>query len=102
MRLIEIKALENGAHCNNNTSAIFSVPDGWAVIPDDMECANFPIGEITVDESTPPVVTSWTPGVMPEPVEAEPSQLDIIEAQVVYTAMMTGTLLEEEVYEEED
>ena len=29
-----------------------------------------------------------------EPVEEKPSQLDMIEAQVVYTAMMTNTLLE--------
>lgn len=29
-----------------------------------------------------------------ESVEESPSQLDIIEAQVAYTAMMTGTLLE--------
>ena len=29
-----------------------------------------------------------------EPVVEEPSQLDIIEAQVTYTAMMTDTLLE--------
>ena len=30
----------------------------------------------------------------PEPPTAQPSQLDIIEAQVTYTAMMTNTLLE--------
>lgn len=30
----------------------------------------------------------------PEPEEPGPSQLDIIEAQVTYTAMMTDTLLE--------
>ena len=29
-----------------------------------------------------------------EPPESEPSQLDRIEAQVAYTAMMTGTLME--------
>lgn len=29
-----------------------------------------------------------------EPVIVEPTQLDVIEAQVVYTAMMTDTLLE--------
>ena len=29
-----------------------------------------------------------------EPPESEPSQLDRIEAQVAYTAMMTGTLIE--------
>ena len=41
----------------------------------------------------------------PEP-EAEPvpeaTQLDRIEAQITYTAMMTGTLLEDDVYEEEN
>lgn len=32
---------------------------------------------------------------LPEPeVDEKPTQLDIIEAQVTYTAMMTGTLLE--------
>lgn len=31
---------------------------------------------------------------MPEEPEEKPSQLDIIEAQVTYTAMMTDTLLE--------
>lgn len=31
----------------------------------------------------------------PEPVEPEPTQLDRIEAQITYTAMMTDTLLEE-------
>ena len=30
----------------------------------------------------------------PEPVPEEPSQLDRVEAQAVYTAMMTDTLLE--------
>ena len=40
-------------------------------------------------------VTSMTAGVMPEvkPEEPKLTQLDIIEAQVVYTAMMTDTLL---------
>ena len=33
----------------------------------------------------------------PEPVPEEPSQLDRVEAQATYTAMMTDTLLESEV-----
>lgn len=33
----------------------------------------------------------------PEPMPIEPSQLDIIEAQVMYTALMTDTLIESEV-----
>ena len=33
----------------------------------------------------------------PDPVPEKPSQLDRVEAQAVYTAMMTDTLLESEV-----
>lgn len=32
--------------------------------------------------------------IIPEEIEKKPSQLDIIEAQVTYTAMMTDTLLQ--------
>ena len=80
MKIIEIVALENGAHNNQtiNTGTFwgvaaktFPVPDGWAILPEDMVCENFPFGEITVDGSNPPVVTSWTPGESPEP-EPEP------------------------------
>lgn len=42
-------------------------------------------------------VVDYVEGVIPEPVETtpEPTQLDRVEAQVTYTAMMTDTLLEE-------
>lgn len=83
MRIIEINALPNGAHNNQTINgadpAKFPVPDGWAVIPDDMETPNFPFGEITVDGSNPPVVTSWTPGEIPEP---EPTPEHETEASV--------------------
>lgn len=36
----------------------------------------------------------YDPLPVPEKPEEKPSQLDIIEAQVTYTAMMTDTLLE--------
>lgn len=90
MKLIEIQALSNGAHNNQTINGVdpaaFPVPEGWAIIPDDMETPNFPFGEITVDGSTPPIVTSWTPGVipepepMPEPEPAEPSVWDELQA----------------------
>lgn len=89
MRLIEIQALDNGAHNNQTINgadpAKFPVPEGWAVIPDGMETPNFPFGEITVDGSNPPVVTSWTPGEIPEPEpepepEAEPDVWDELQA----------------------
>lgn len=48
-------------------------------------------------EYTMMTVTAMTEGTLPEPepeVTSEPTQLDLIEAQVTYTAMMTDTLLE--------
>ena len=93
MRIIEISALDNGAH-RNQTGSFSVVPSGWAVIPDGMTIPDtFPFVNITVKDG---VVTSMTAGTMPEPEpvpEAEPTQLDMIEAQVTYTAMMTDTLL---------
>lgn len=66
MIIIEIQAQDNGAHRNQN-GGLSVVPEGWAVIPADMECENFPFGDITVNAETPPVVTKWTPLPMPEP-----------------------------------
>lgn len=84
MNIIEIKALENGSH-RNQSGNFKTIPEGWAVIPDDMELENFPFGEIeTKDEDiigteevngelvekvigTRKVVSKWTPGVIPEP-----------------------------------
>lgn len=71
MRIIEIAPLENGAHRNQTTSSRIEVPDGWAILPDGMDTPNFPFGGITMDDSTPPVVTHWTAGEVPEP-EPEP------------------------------
>ena len=95
MNMLEIKALENGAHNNQTYHGV--LPDGWAVIPDGMVCENFPFGEVEAEEINGVMtVTKWTPGEMPEPepeAEEQPSQMDILEAQVTYTAMMTDTLL---------
>lgn len=96
MTIIEIAPLDNGAH-RNQSGNMTAVPEGWAILPADMDTPNFPFGSITVDDSTPPHVTSWTAGEMPEPEpepEPEPTQLDRVEAQATYTAMMTDTLLE--------
>ena len=101
MQIIEIKALSNGAHNNQTingaTPETFPIPDGWAMVPEDLETPNFPFGEATAEEVDGIMtVTAWTPLPIPEPEPErnEPTQLDIIEAQVTYTAMMTDTLLE--------
>lgn len=71
MTIIEISALENGAH-RNQTGNMCTIPDGWAVIPDGMEIENFPFGNVAVEEINGVMtVTSWTPGTVPEP-EPEP------------------------------
>jgi hypothetical protein len=97
MRIIEIAPLENGAH-RNQSGGVSSAPQGWAVVPADLACDNFPFGEVEVaDVDGVATVTSWSPLPIPEPEpmpEPAPSQLDIIEAQATYTAMMTDTLLE--------
>ncbi len=72
MRLIKIEKLENGAHCNQTIDCVVNVPKGWAVIPDDMVCENFPFGEVTAEEIDGVMtVTNWVAGEIPEP-EAVP------------------------------
>lgn len=100
MKIIEITALDNGAH-RNQTGHVSTVPEGWAVIPDTMTIPDtFPFVNITVKDG---VVTSMTANQEAYDAAAEeaetkaaPTQLDILEAQVTYTAMMTDTLLESE------
>ena len=70
MKIIKITPFENGAHDNQTAIGSMIVPDGWAILPDGMETPNFPFGDITVDNQTPPVVTSWTPLPIPEPEPA--------------------------------
>ena len=69
MRIIEITALENGAHRNQTSNVC---PDGWAVVPDDLDTPNFPFGEITVRKGR---VTKWTPIDIPSDPELTAEEL---------------------------
>ena len=72
MRIVEIKALPNGAH-RNQISGTMRVPDGWAVIPDSLNCPNFPFGEVEAEEiGGVMTVTRWTAGELPTPEPGEP------------------------------
>lgn len=97
MKLVKIEAFENGAHQNQTINGeLNNIPDGWAVIPDDMLIPDtFPFVYIEVSDG---IVTSMTTGIVPAPedITETPTQLDKIEAQVLYTALMTDTLLESE------
>lgn len=64
MLIIEIAALENGAH-RNQTGHLRIIPDGWAVVPYSIEIPDtFPFVNIEVVGR---MVIAMTPGVVPEP-----------------------------------
>ena len=72
IRIIKIEQLENGAH-QNQCANFKTIPEGYAVIPDDLETPNFPFGDITIAEIEGVItVTSWTAKEIP--VEPEPEQ----------------------------
>ena len=51
MNMLEIQALDNGAHNNQTFHGV--LPDGWAVIPDEMAVPDtFPFVDIEVEEVT--------------------------------------------------
>lgn len=77
MKIIEVSALPNGAHRNMASSGISKAPDGWAVIPDELEIPDtFPFVGIEEEEIEGVMtVTALTPGAPPEP------DLDPIKAQ---------------------
>lgn len=98
--VISKTANENGWHDIQTNSAWSANPYGedFAIVPDDMVEAimeTYGYCDIELNEDGTEVVSFVKTDipVLPEP-EPEATQLDIIEAQVTYTAMMTDTLLE--------
>jgi hypothetical protein len=74
MKMIEISALENGAHRNQTYHG--NLPYGWAVDKDNLCVENFPFGEVIAEEIDGVMtMTQWIPGEIPEPEpEAEPER----------------------------
>lgn len=93
IRIIEILAQENGGH-RNQQGNIRTIPEGWAVIPEELETPNFPFGEIEVTEIDGVMtVTKWVAGTVPEPEEVPISETEQLRADVDYIAIMTGVEL---------
>ena len=95
MQIIEIAALENGAH-RNQTGEFTFIPFGWAVVPDALVMENFPFGEAVAENiNGVPTITGWTPGIVPDVVEpvAEPTELERLRADVDFIAMEMGVEL---------
>ena len=104
MTIIEIAALENGAH-RNQTGAFAVIPDGWAAIPAGMTIPEtFPFVEVSAEGG---VVTSLAAGTVPEPEpapEPEPTveeRVNALEAEnkelraKLAAAVESGTMLED-------
>lgn len=95
MRIIEIKALSNGAH-RNQDGDIFTIPEGFAVVPEGMELKNFPFGKVEAKEIDGIMtVTKWVAGTVPEVSEEERpiSDAEQLRADIDYIAAMTGVEL---------
>lgn len=92
-------ANENGWYDIQKNSAWSSVPyDGFVEVEDELVEGAFATGGYlipTFNEDGTKMIDykAIKKPKLPEP-EPQPTQLDIIEAQVTYTAMMTDTLLE--------
>lgn len=65
MIMLEIAALDNGAHRNQTYHG--TLPDGWAVDRYNLCVESFPFGEVKAEEINGVMtVTEWTAGEMPE------------------------------------
>ena len=87
MKIIKYKFLSaeinHGTEEEPNIEQIFAnITMGWSEVNEEIAKEEAYNGEYTIEDDG-----------QPEPAET-PSQLDVIEAQVTYTAMMTDTLLE--------
>lgn len=81
MRMIEIIALDSGAHRNQTYHGV--LPKGWAVVPDNIEIPNtFPFVNVTAEEVEGVMtVTGMTEGIVPEPTpepKREPTADELI------------------------
>ena len=99
MTIIELNRREDGGHgLQSQSDRTECWMDGWIAVPPELEesvwnCMGF--CDLTIEDG---VLTGITPIERPEPgpePTPAPTQLDRIEAQITYTAMMTDTLIPE-------
>lgn len=84
--IIKIKQNSNGSH-NNQSTVLRNIPDGWAIVPDDIVIPDtFPFVNIKTKEIDGVMtVTEMTAGVVPEieTVELEPTPTDDLEQMAI-------------------
>ena len=98
-KIIEIQSLSNGGH-RNLTGEFLNIPEGWALIPEDLLVENFPFGQIeTAELDGIMTVTKWVPGEKPEydkliiAPDQTPTEFEQLRADVDYIAALTGVEL---------
>lgn len=101
MTIIKIEPYDTGAHDNQTINGVtpetFSVPEGWAVIPESVgtpeTLENYPFGEVTVKKvGGVPTVKSWMPLPVPEPDpgqdEPQYTEIQLLAQQVTDLELM--------------
>lgn len=105
MLIVKKSTNQNGTHDNQLCNfTLPQIPEGWAVVPPELEAQTLELLPwITLEMEDGAIVgvsdnaeARAAAAAEPTPVEPEPAptQLDRVEAQATYTAMMTDTLLE--------
>ena len=88
MKIIEIAALSNGSHRNQTYHGV--LPEGWAIIPEDMDTASFPFGEVEVEKINGVMtVTTWVPGTIPAPEPVIEPEAEVTDADMA-AAILEG------------
>lgn len=85
MHIICLTPLEEGVYNDHASDHILTVPEGWAMIPDDMVLPNtFPrLGSIDSKKVNGIMtVVSMTEGTMPELVEPEPTEMELLRNEI--------------------
>ena len=78
MKIVKIEPTSNGAHDNQTFNGV--VPEGYAIIPDDIDTINFPFGEpVTEVIDGLATVVRWIPGIIPA-MKSLPTLSPVIEA----------------------
>lgn len=112
MIIVKISPASNGAHEWQSYHGV--VHDGWALCREDASTLqNFPFGKVTAEEvDGVMVMTEWTPGETPKPVEPAPTptldervtdlETALAESDAVAMSLYEASIAQDEINEEQD
>ena len=93
MLMIELAALENGAHRNQWIDGVITPPEGWAAVPEELEAeaaGYLPYILLTVEEGE---ITGMAQGTIPTPTpEPEPEPDALTQTQLAVAELAEALL----------